>query len=127
MASCRHTLGDLWSLSTAVDQPASRGKRNLVSTWRRQPGARSPRSAVDGGVAGRADLFTGFRIRAAVREQATPRHVPAVIRQIGEVPVTINGKKVELAVTRILHGEEVNNKDALANPEALAQFEGLGL
>ena len=66
-------------------------------------------------------------IRAAVREQATPRHVPAVIRQIGEVPVTINGKKVELAVTRILHGEEVTNRDALANPESLAQFEGLGL
>ena len=72
-------------------------------------------------------LDTGMEqeIRAAIREQATPRHVPAVIRQIGEVPVTINGKKVELAVTQLLHGEEVKNKDALANPAALAQFEGL--
>jgi len=70
---------------------------------------------------------TEQEIRAAIREQATPRHVPAVIRQIGEVPVTINGKKVELAVTQLLHGEVVKNKDALANPEALRQFEKLAL
>ena len=62
-------------------------------------------------------------IRAAIREQATPRHVPAIVRQIAEVPVTINGKKVELAVKHILEGEPVTNRDALANPDALHQFE----
>ena len=66
-------------------------------------------------------------IRAAIREQATPRHVPAVIRQIAEVPVTINGKKVELAVGNVLHGEPVKNREAMANPDALKQFEGLEL
>jgi acetoacetyl-CoA synthetase len=66
-------------------------------------------------------------IRAAIRAEATPRHVPAIIRQIDEVPVTINGKKVELAVAQVLHGEPVKNKDALANPAALEQFEALAL
>jgi acetoacetyl-CoA synthetase len=65
------------------------------------------------------------RIRAAIRERTTPRHVPAHIRQIGEVPVTINGKKVELAVGALLRGETIQNRDALANPAALGQFEGL--
>ncbi|MCZ6729462.1 MAG: acetoacetate--CoA ligase [SAR324 cluster bacterium] len=66
-------------------------------------------------------------IRAVIRAQATPRHVPAVIRQIAEVPVTINGKKVELAVGRMLHGEPVKNRDAMANPGALDQFKNLSL
>ncbi|MCH9044658.1 MAG: acetoacetate--CoA ligase [SAR324 cluster bacterium] len=66
-------------------------------------------------------------IRRAIRSQASPRHLPAVIRQIAEVPVTVNGKKVELAVAGLLRGEPVKNKDALANPDALKQFEGLGL
>ena len=61
-------------------------------------------------------------IRNAIRAQATPRHVPAVIHQINEVPVTISGKKVEIAVAGILRGEVVKNRDALANPEALEQF-----
>jgi acetoacetyl-CoA synthetase len=61
-------------------------------------------------------------IRAAIRGKATPRHVPAVIRPISEVPVTINGKKVELAVGNLLRGEPVKNRDALANPQALDQF-----
>ncbi len=43
------------------------------------------------------------------------------------MPVTINGKKVELAVAALLRGEAVQNQDALANPDALSQFEGLGL
>ncbi|MBI3992987.1 MAG: acetoacetate--CoA ligase, partial [Candidatus Lambdaproteobacteria bacterium] len=66
-------------------------------------------------------------IRKAIRARATPRHVPAVIRAIREVPVTINGKKVELAVTSLLRNEPVKNRDALANPDALKQFEGLRL
>ena len=64
-------------------------------------------------------------IQAQIRRNTTPRHVPAKIIQVAEVPRTISGKRVELAVTRILHGEEVKNRDALANPEALHLFEGL--
>jgi len=62
------------------------------------------------------------RIKDRVKERATPRHVPAVVRQVTAVPHTINGKKVELAVTRMIHGQNVPNRDALANPEALEQY-----
>ncbi len=62
------------------------------------------------------------RIRRAIRESVSPRHVPAEIHAIAEVPRTVSGKMVELAVARILRGEEVKNRDALANPEALDQF-----
>ena len=50
-----------------------------------------------------------------------------MIHQITEVPVTISGKKVELAVAGMLRGEPVKNRDALANPGALEQFAGLSL
>jgi acetoacetyl-CoA synthetase len=73
------------------------------------------------------DGATEAEIRAAIRSKASPRHVPAVIRQIGEVPVTINGKKVELAVSALLRGEPIQNRDALANPDALKEFERLQL
>ena len=62
------------------------------------------------------------KIKTKIRTNATPRHVPALIHQIKEVPHTISGKKVELAVTKILNGETVENRDALANPESLEQF-----
>lgn len=62
------------------------------------------------------------RIRAAIRERTTPRHVPAVIAQVPAIPRTLSGKKVELAVARVVHGEPVTNRDALANPEALEAF-----
>jgi acetoacetyl-CoA synthetase len=65
------------------------------------------------------------RIRERIRIQYTPRHVPAIILRIGEVPRTLNGKKVEMAVTKIIHGQEVTNRDALANPDSLRQFENL--
>jgi acetoacetyl-CoA synthetase len=65
------------------------------------------------------------RIRSQIRESETPRHVPAKIIAIHEVPRTISGKKVEMAVTQIIHGEEVANRDALANPHALDQFTNL--
>jgi acetoacetyl-CoA synthetase len=65
------------------------------------------------------------KIRATIREQQTPRHVPAVILPITSVPHTLNGKKVEMAVTRIMHGLDVPNRDALANPESLDQFREL--
>jgi acetoacetyl-CoA synthetase len=67
------------------------------------------------------------RLRDAIRAQNTPRHVPKHIRQIPEVPVTINGKKVELAVAALLRGETIQNRDALANPAALKPFEAMRL
>ncbi len=65
------------------------------------------------------------KIKTQIRVNTTPRHMPAVIIQVDDIPRTISGKKVEMAVTKIIHGEEVKNKDALANPESLGQFEGL--
>jgi acetoacetyl-CoA synthetase len=62
------------------------------------------------------------RIRRRIRENASPRHVPARIVQVSEIPRTKSGKVVELAVREIVHGREIQNKDALANPESLEQF-----
>jgi len=63
------------------------------------------------------------RIKKTIRENTTPRHVPALILPVTDIPVTLNGKKVELAVRNVIEGKPVTNKDALANPEALDQFE----
>jgi acetoacetyl-CoA synthetase len=62
------------------------------------------------------------RIRSQIRADTTPRHVPARIVQVTEVPRTISGKVVELAVRNVVHGWPVKNTDALANPAALEQF-----
>ncbi|RQW90614.1 MAG: hypothetical protein EHM79_01150 [Geobacter sp.] len=62
------------------------------------------------------------RIKAELKAKATPRHIPSDIFEVKEIPRTISGKKVEIAVSKILNGEEVNNKDALANPHSLDQF-----
>ncbi|RWU18853.1 acetoacetate--CoA ligase [Pseudomonas alkylphenolica] len=62
------------------------------------------------------------RIRQVIRNNTTPRHVPAVILAVTDIPRTISGKVVELAIRNVVHGEPVKNTDALANPEALAQF-----
>lgn len=61
-------------------------------------------------------------IKLELKQKATPRHVPAEIYEVKDIPRTISGKKVEIAVSKILNGEEVDNKDALANPESLKQF-----
>lgn len=61
-------------------------------------------------------------IRQTIRQNASPRHVPAVIIQVPEIPKTISGKVVELAVRQIVHGLPVQNLQSLANPEALAYF-----
>ncbi len=58
-------------------------------------------------------------IKTTIRTNATPRHVPAKIIAIDDIPYTISGKKVELAVRNIIHGRPVLNRDALANPESL--------
>ena len=64
------------------------------------------------------------RIRSHIRANATPRHVPARIVQVADIPRTRSGKITELAVRDVVHGREVKNKEALANPEALEQFAG---
>ncbi len=64
------------------------------------------------------------RIRTVLRVQASPRHVPARIVQVEDIPRTRSGKIVELAVTAVVHGEPVRNAEALANPEALEYFRG---
>ncbi|HVT62800.1 MAG TPA: acetoacetate--CoA ligase [Legionellaceae bacterium] len=61
-------------------------------------------------------------IREVIRKGASPRHVPAIILQVKDIPHTINGKLVELAVRQIVHGLPVKNIDSIANPEALAYF-----
>jgi acetoacetyl-CoA synthetase len=62
------------------------------------------------------------RIRAEIRRHATPRHVPARILQVQDIPKTKSGKIVELAVRDVVHGRPVKNREALANPEALDEF-----
>ena len=64
-------------------------------------------------------------IRAAIRAGATPRHVPSLIVAAPDLPRTMNGKIAELAVRRILRGEEVENKNALSNPEILEVLRAL--
>ena len=64
-------------------------------------------------------------VRTIIRQNATPRHVPAKIIQVPEIPRTLSGKIVELAVREVVHGRPVNNVDALANPEALEHFDSL--
>jgi acetoacetyl-CoA synthetase len=65
------------------------------------------------------------KIRTDIRTNASPRHVPAKIIAVPDVPYTLNMKKVELAVRKVIHGQEVKNKDALKNPEALDYFANL--
>ena len=65
------------------------------------------------------------RIRHTIRDNATPRHVPARIVAVAEIPRTKSGKIVELAVRAAVHGEPIKNTDALANPESLAFFRDL--
>lgn len=65
------------------------------------------------------------KIRTTVRQNTTPRHVPAKIVAVPEIPRTKSGKIVELAVRAVVHGENVKNTEALANPEALAHYQDL--
>jgi len=62
------------------------------------------------------------KIKKRIRDNTTPRHVPAKVLQVGDIPRTKSGKIVELAVRNVVHGQPVKNLEALANPEALEQF-----
>ncbi|MEK9784451.1 MAG: acetoacetate--CoA ligase [Gammaproteobacteria bacterium] len=65
------------------------------------------------------------RIRSEIRTNTTPRHVPAKVIAVADIPRTKSGKIVELAVRKIVHNEPVLNREALANPEALDLFANL--
>ncbi|MCX7545761.1 acetoacetate--CoA ligase [Marinicella gelatinilytica] len=65
------------------------------------------------------------QIKTTIRQNTTPRHVPAKIIAVTDIPKTISGKMVELAVRDVIHGKEVANTDALANPEALDLYKDL--
>jgi acetoacetyl-CoA synthetase len=65
------------------------------------------------------------RICATIRASTTPRHVPAKVIQVADIPRTISGKIVELTVRNVVHGQPVKNTDALANPQALELYRDL--
>ena len=62
------------------------------------------------------------KIKNTIRINASPRHVPALILSVPDIPYTHNMKKVELAVKKVIHGQPVLNKDSLSNPEALDHY-----
>ena len=64
-------------------------------------------------------------IKSRIRKNCSPKHVPAIIIKVPEIPRTKSGKIVELAVRKVIHGETINNKEAIANPESLKFFENL--
>lgn len=74
-------------------------------------------------LAGDAELNDELKnkIKTTLREKASPRHVPAMIKEVPEetIPYTFSGKKVEIAITKILHGMDVSNRGALRNPDSL--------
>ena len=65
------------------------------------------------------------KIRTVIRENASPRHVPAKVIQVQDIPRTKNGKITEVAVRKVVHGESIDNLEALDNPEALKLYQNL--
>ncbi len=65
------------------------------------------------------------KLKMIIRQNCSPRHVPAIILETADIPYTINGKKVEIAVKKIIGGQEVQNRSALANPESLDLYKNL--
>ena len=65
------------------------------------------------------------QIKTQIRDKCSPRHVPSILIQTPDIPYTLNGKKVEVAIKKLIHGEDVKNKDALANPQSLAFYSDL--
>ena len=65
------------------------------------------------------------KIKTNIRSNCSPRHVPSIIKEVPDIPHTINGKKVEIAVKKIINGEDVKNKSALANPESLDYYKDI--
>ena len=64
-------------------------------------------------------------IKTRIKKNCSPKHVPAIIIKVPEIPRTKSGKIVELAVKKVINGEELNNKEAIANPDSLKYFKDL--
>jgi acetoacetyl-CoA synthetase len=64
-------------------------------------------------------------IKTTIRRNASPRHMPAKVIQVPDIPRTMSGKLVELAVKKVIHGEPVTNRDAFANPESLEFYKNI--
>ena len=73
----------------------------------------------------RLDSNLMAKIKSIIRQNCSPRHVPAIILETQDIPYTINGKKVEIAVKKIIQGKDVQNRSALANPESLELYRDL--
>ena len=67
------------------------------------------------------------QIKLDIKNNCSPKHVPSFIYQVPDIPYTINGKKIELAVKNIIEGLSISNKDSIANPDSLTFFEGFKL
>ncbi len=65
------------------------------------------------------------KLKNVIRNNASPRHIPAKIIPVADIPYTANGKKVELAVRNIIHGKSVSNREAIANPESLELYKDI--
>jgi len=61
-------------------------------------------------------------IKARIKANTTPRHVPKYIIAVHDIPYTRSGKKIELAVARVINGKDITNKEAIANPDALLEY-----
>ena len=64
-------------------------------------------------------------IKSKIRKNCSPKHVPTIIIKVPEIPKTKSGKIVELAVRQVINGEQINNKEAIANPDSLEFFKNL--
>ena len=97
---------------------STRGRSSVIASFL------TASSSLDTGTDTGSTAFDALeqQIRQVIRANTTPRHVPAKILAVGDIPRTISGKIVELAVRNVVHGEPVKNTDALANPQALEQF-----
>ena len=62
------------------------------------------------------------KIKDSIKMKCSPRHVPSIVLQVNDIPYTINGKKVEVAIKKIIHNQIINNKDSLSNPECLDEY-----
>ena len=64
-------------------------------------------------------------VKSKIRKNCSPKHVPALIIKVPDIPRTKSGKIVELAVKKVINGEKINNKEAIANPEILDYFKNI--
>ena len=65
------------------------------------------------------------KIKIYIKESCSPRHIPAKIIAVEDIPYTINGKKVEMAVKQIFQNKNINNKDSLVNPDSLEYYKNI--